>query len=276
MDPVDSNLFDIPDYEHTQDEEFQPLPPPASPGGEDEEEPEGKNSSQTKDSSTTTRKGVKRPMPKLDAQRLISERGLPALRKTFDNVKFKGKGHEAADLKMLIKNMEHWAHRLFPKLQFEDFVERVECLGNKKEVQTCLKRIRLDLPILHDDFPGNEGTWGDDGSNGLNTATEEIDIFSENQNAREGIISSQSATLTEEQQQRIERNKQMALERRQAKLQLNSQLPEEKEPPAAQPNEECDDIPAQEKEDPTAVEAEGFPFQAAEDVMQCGLKEDDK
>ncbi|XP_015279565.1 PREDICTED: TIMELESS-interacting protein [Gekko japonicus] len=279
IDPVDGNLFDIPDYEHTQDEEFQPLPPPASPGGEDEKdlehgEPEGKNSSQTKDSSMTTRKGVKRPMPKLDAQRLISERGLPALRSMFDNVKFKGKGHEAADLKMLIKNMEHWAHRLFPKLQFEDFVERVECLGNKKEVQTCLKRIRLDLPILHEDFPGNEGDDG--GSNGLNTATEEVDIFSEHQNAREEVVSSPTATLTEEQQQRIERNKRMALERRQAKLQLNSQSPKENELPVVQPNEDCDDVPTQEQEDLTAVEAEGLPFQATENEMQGGHEEDDK
>lgn len=37
MDPEEGNLFDIPDYEHIQDEEFQPLPPPSSPGGEDEE-----------------------------------------------------------------------------------------------------------------------------------------------------------------------------------------------------------------------------------------------
>nr|XP_035114857.1 TIMELESS-interacting protein isoform X2 [Callithrix jacchus] len=59
---------------------------------------------------------------------------------------------KAEDLKTLIRHMEHWAHRLFPKLQFEDFIDRVEYLGSKKEVQTCLKRIRLDLPILHEDF----------------------------------------------------------------------------------------------------------------------------
>lgn len=38
-------------------------------------------------------------------------------------------------MKTLIRHMEHWAHRLFPKLQFEDFIDRVEYLGNKKEVQ---------------------------------------------------------------------------------------------------------------------------------------------
>ncbi|XP_048338051.1 TIMELESS-interacting protein [Sphaerodactylus townsendi] len=262
MDPEEGNLFDIPDYEHIQDEEFQPLPPPVSPGRDNEEEPVG---NEPKDPSGIPRKGVRRPAPKLDAQRLISERGLPALRDMFDDVKFKGKGHEAADLKMLLRHLEHWAHRLFPKLQFEDFVERVERLGSKKEVQTCLKRIRLDLPILHGDFTGNEG---DDGErNGLNAATEELDIFSENQNAREEMVASPSAALTEEQWQRIERNKQIALERRQAKLQLNSQS-QENELPASQPKEEYDD--------PAVIEAKDSSFKASENEIQCGWEEDNE
>ncbi|KGL86665.1 TIMELESS-interacting protein, partial [Charadrius vociferus] len=223
IDPLENNLFDLPDYENTEDETFPPLPPPASPGRDDVEwaqangEPDGNQQSQTKDSAVAPRKAVKRPMPKLDAQRLISERGLPALRHVFDNVKFKGKGHEAEDLKTLIRHMEHWAHRLFPKLQFEDFIDRVESLGNKKEVQTCLKRIRLDLPILHEDFASNEDGGGE--SNGLDTASEDVRSCSEN--AELGSLS--GTTLTEEQQQRIRKNRQLALERRQAKMQCNSQ-----------------------------------------------------
>ncbi|KAM6308567.1 TIMELESS-interacting protein [Aegotheles albertisi] len=224
VDPLENNLFDLPDYENTEDETFPPLPPPTSPGGDDTEwaqadrEPEGNQQSQAKDSAVAPRKAVKRPMPKLDAQRLISERGLPALRHLFDNVKFKGKGHEAEDLKTLIRHMEHWAHRLFPKLQFEDFIERVESLGNKKEVQTCLKRIRLDLPILHEDFATNEDGAGE--RNGLDAATEDLRSYSGN---AEELNPVSSTTLTEEQQQRIKKNRQLALERRQAKLQCNSQ-----------------------------------------------------
>ncbi|NWH54143.1 TIPIN protein, partial [Fregata magnificens] len=209
IDPLENNLFDLPDYENTEDETFPPLPPPASPGRDDAEwaqaNGDGNQQSQTKDSAVATQKAVKRPMPKLDAQRLISERGLPALRHMFDNVKFKGKGHEAEDLKTLIRHMEHWAHRLFPKLQFEDFIDRVESLGNKKEVQTCLKRIRLDLPILHEDFASNEDVRSCSGNG-------------------EGLNSLSGTTLTEEQQQRIKKNRQLALERRQAKMQCNSQL----------------------------------------------------
>ncbi|NXF46401.1 TIPIN protein, partial [Oceanites oceanicus] len=225
IDPLENNLFDLPDYENTEDETFPPLPPPASPGRDDVEwaqangvEPDGNQESQTKDSAVATRKAVKRPMPKLDAQRLISERGLPALRHMFDDVKFKGKGHEAEDLKTLIRHMEHWAHRLFPKLQFEDFIDRVESLGNKKEVQTCLKRIRLDLPILHEDFTSNEDGGGE--SNGLDTAAEDVHSCSGN---AEELNSVSGTTLTEEQQQRIKKNRQLALERRQAKMQCNSQ-----------------------------------------------------
>ncbi|NXY70877.1 TIPIN protein, partial [Glareola pratincola] len=224
IDPLENNLFDLPDYENTEDETFPPLPPPASPGRDDVEwaqangEPDGNQQSQTKDSAVSSRKAVKRPMPKLDAQRLISERGLPALRHVFDNVTFKGKGHEAEDLKTLIRHMEHWAHRLFPKLQFEDFIDRVESLGNKKEVQTCLKRIRLDLPILHEDFASNEDGGGE--SNGLDTATEDVRSCSGN---AEELSSLSGTTLTEEQQQRIKKNRQLALERRQAKMQCNSQ-----------------------------------------------------
>ncbi|NXG94579.1 TIPIN protein, partial [Stercorarius parasiticus] len=224
IDPLENNLFDLPDYENTEDETFPPLPPPASPGRDDVEwaqangEPDGNQQSQPKDPAVAPQKAVKRPMPKLDAQRLISERGLPALRHMFDNVKFKGKGHEAEDLKTLIRHMEHWAHRLFPKLQFEDFIDRVESLGNKKEVQTCLKRIRLDLPILHEDFASNEDGGGE--NNGLDTATEDVHSCS---GSAEQLDSLSGTTLTEEQQQRIKKNRQLALERRQAKMQCNSQ-----------------------------------------------------
>ncbi|NXK09445.1 TIPIN protein, partial [Herpetotheres cachinnans] len=286
IDPLENNLFDLPDYENTEDETFPPLPPPASPGRDDVEwaqanavcyffllEPDGNQQSQTKDSAVATRKAVKRPMPKLDAQRLISERGLPALRHMFDNVKFKGKGHEAEDLKTLIRHMEHWAHRLFPKLRFEDFIDRVESLGNKKEVQTCLKRIRLDLPILHEDFAGNEDGGGE--SNGLDAATE--DVPSRPGNA-EQLNSLSGTTLTEKQQQRIMKNRQLALERRQAKMQCNSQsqhselstsyLAEEVNTPVAQD-------PADLTEDTQVTTTEGVVTEAEDgDIeLECATEE---
>ena len=117
--------------------------------------------------------------------------------------------------------MEHWAHRLFPKLQFEDFIDRVEYLGNRKEVQTCLKRIWLDLPIVHEDFVSNNDEVEE--NNGHDVTATELDPFLTNSYGSVEFASESSRSLTEEQQQKIERNKQLALERRQAKLLSNSQ-----------------------------------------------------
>ena len=38
-------------------------------------------------------------------------------------------------MKLLINNYEEWANRLFPRLAFDDFIERAEKLGAKKEVK---------------------------------------------------------------------------------------------------------------------------------------------
>ncbi|KAM5241933.1 TIMELESS-interacting protein isoform 1-T5 [Hipposideros larvatus] len=221
LEPQENGLSDLPDDENVDETFPNPFPPPASPerDGEGAEPDEGREVLVP----VPPKRTVKRNIPKLDAQRLISERGLPALRHVFDNAKFKGKGHEAEDLKTLIRHMEHWAHRLFPKLQFEAFIDRVEYLGNKKEVQTCLKRIRLDLPILHEDYISNNDEVGENNDHDI-TATE-LDPFLTNSPESEKFASESSGSLTEEQQRRIERNKQLALERRQAKLLSNSQSP---------------------------------------------------
>nr|Q6DBR4.1 RecName: Full=TIMELESS-interacting protein [Danio rerio]AAH78398.1 Timeless interacting protein [Danio rerio]AAI63996.1 Tipin protein [Danio rerio] len=218
IDPLENGLFDIPDYEQIEDETFPPLPPPLSPGraeleddlfGNAEGEEEGEVS-KLAEVPVAKRRTVKRPRPKLDANRLISEKGLPALRTLFEDVKFKGKGHETENLKLLMLKMENWAHRLYPKMQFEEFIDKVENLGGKKEVQTCLKRIRLDMPITHEDYVAEEA---------------EIQVPEESVPSGDGgfpedpfIHSTPApASLTEEQQQRIELNKRLALERRLAK-----------------------------------------------------------
>ncbi len=33
--------------------------------------------------------------------------------------------------------LEHWAHRLFPPMPFDEFIERLEKLGSKREVQVA-------------------------------------------------------------------------------------------------------------------------------------------
>ncbi|XP_078097280.1 TIMELESS-interacting protein [Mustelus asterias] len=216
----ENGLFDIPDYDRLEDEIFPPLPPPLSPGQVQDGEAFGAGEEEGRQELVVVRKTVKRPRPKLDAQRLTSDRGLPALRNLFDKVRFKGKGCESEDLKTLLRHMEHWAHRLYPKLQFEDFIDKVEALGGKKEVQACLKKIRLDIPITHEDFISNEVVDNEDGvqTDNLETSFNSLP----DQPAAESTPS--SIVLSAEQQFRIERNKQLALQRR-AKLQSANQMP---------------------------------------------------
>ncbi|XP_068128540.1 TIMELESS-interacting protein [Hyperolius riggenbachi] len=227
IDPLENDLFDIPDYEHTDDENFPPLPPPRSPGAVDEDGNDLENGddwtrnmgqSQPEEAPKPVRRVVKRPQPKLDAQRLTSQRGLPALRHLFEDTKFKGKGHEAEDLKVLLRKMENWAHRLYPKLQFEDFLNRLETLGNKKEVQTCLKKIRMDMPIVHEDFVNEE----------VVVQMEDNHFDSEDFPAPPELSPpsySQPITteLSEEARQRIEKNRLLALEKRMQKMQAQAE-----------------------------------------------------
>lgn len=129
---------------------------------------------------------------------------------------------QARDLQIIMRYLEHWAHRLFPKMPFDEVLERIEKLGTKNEVkvrlsglnnilfttaemqfvytftmgdrneticatcmlhasmhvimqiikflmflwmishlkfvllQTCIKRMRLDMPILNDEFVGDD------------------------------------------------------------------------------------------------------------------------
>ena len=88
-------------------------------------------------------------------KRLCGERGLKCLLEMFEKFKSKGDGHEVGlenfnwihwnfwnnlilkyrDLDIILSKYEFWAHRLFPKMKFCDIVERLEKLGEKREVK---------------------------------------------------------------------------------------------------------------------------------------------
>lgn len=82
---------------------------------------------------------------RLNVERLKSDRGVHTIEKYFNGIKFRGKGYERDDLNMVMKKMEHWAHRCYPAYTFDDFIAQVEKLGRKKEMQTHMYRYRHGL-----------------------------------------------------------------------------------------------------------------------------------
>lgn len=82
---------------------------------------------------------------RLNVERLKSDRGVHTIENYFNGIKFRGKGYEREDLNMVMKKMEHWAHRCYPAYTFDDFIAQVEKLGRKKEMQTHMYRYRHGL-----------------------------------------------------------------------------------------------------------------------------------
>lgn len=256
MESVNLDMEDIFEEEAADDDFPTAGPLPDLPeedgvdGGGDQDEDNADVMAKLKDlSKGAAKKVVRKPMPKLDSQRLTGERGIPILPKVFEKVQFKGKGHEGEDLRILMRYLEHWAHRLFPMMPFDEVLERIEKLGTKKEVQTCIKKMRLDMPLLNDEFvqQSDDEAAGSDGEkqqqNGKNVTEEEWDELIQEEEQRStppstplvSQLKSQlskplqdlssplyTATpltggLTPEQRERIERNKQIALQKKMEK-----------------------------------------------------------
>ncbi|XP_072031506.1 uncharacterized protein [Amphiura filiformis] len=161
----------------------------------------------------------RKPIPKLDPVRLTSDRGLPTILNHFEKIKFKGKGHEVSDLNTLMMTMEHWGNRLFPKMTFDEIIERIEKLGRKKPVQVCLRKIRMDMPLLDEDFVEREED--DDVIRGETEETNEDEQLPDLPNATTtpGNVSYGTLDITDDQKQRMEENKRKAMEKRAARMQ---------------------------------------------------------
>lgn len=192
---------------------------------------------------------VRNPIPKLNTERLKDPNGIHTIEKYFEGFKFYGKGHEKKDLDRIMKRLEHWSYRLFPKYHFDDFLTRVEQLGAKKDLQVFIKRYRLDMLtsddnndlIIHDNSDNEEDQQEsvplDDfdlliteqiekqkqnkASVPAAPSTSNEDAFDEllmqSDNVRNSQIQDTSTArdkLSEEVKEKIERNKQLALQRR--------------------------------------------------------------
>ncbi|KAG9694359.1 Swi3-domain-containing protein, partial [Aureobasidium melanogenum] len=78
----------------------------------------------------------RKPVAKLDEERLLSQQGIPKLRKIAkDRIRINGKGHEFSDMARLLNTYQLWLDDLFPKAKFMDGVSMIEKLGHKKRMQ---------------------------------------------------------------------------------------------------------------------------------------------
>ncbi|GHJ87277.1 hypothetical protein NliqN6_3679 [Naganishia liquefaciens] len=92
----------------------------------------------------------KRTRPKLDVERLLGDRGFPALIKDAKRLRLRGKGHEAKDLAHLLSMYQMWTHQMFPRMAFTETVARVETLCHMKVVKSALSGYREKDKELRD------------------------------------------------------------------------------------------------------------------------------
>lgn len=92
------------------------------------------------DEEVSVTKKVRVPRVKLDQERLLSQKGIPALRRRARDLRLKGKGHEWGDASRLLSFYQEWLDDLFPKAKFLDALAMVEKAGHNKMMQ----KMRVD------------------------------------------------------------------------------------------------------------------------------------
>ncbi|KAI1296145.1 replication fork protection component Swi3-domain-containing protein [Xylaria venustula] len=122
---------------------------PFAESGDDAAQKKGASDTQSKkrkdasglgiDEAVSVTKKPRVPRVKLDETRLLSDNGIPKLRRKARDLKFKGKGHEFSDAARLLSFYQLWLDDLFPKAKFTDALSMVEKAGHKNLLR--LKRI---------------------------------------------------------------------------------------------------------------------------------------
>ncbi|KAF8580872.1 Swi3-domain-containing protein [Ramaria rubella] len=137
---------------------------------------DGSSSVQNQDEKNEGKKTkMKRVMPKLDEERLLGHDGFPRLIKEHKSFKVTGKGHEAADLERLFRIYHAWTHKMYPKFQFRDTVDRVEKLCRSR-------RMAVNLKVWRDEVHGITAEVG-----------HEVTLDSENEDPNGNIQPAQEA-----------------------------------------------------------------------------------
>lgn len=79
---------------------------------------------------------TRRKYAKLDESKFLEFEGIPKLRKHIvPRLRLKGKGHERRDLTKLLGTYQLWAHNLFPKANFDDFIYLAKRAGSTRSMR---------------------------------------------------------------------------------------------------------------------------------------------
>ena len=220
-----------------------------------EEQRAGDQSNLDMTSATTDgkkRRIIKNPQPKLNPERLMGDKGIQTVEDYFKDWESKGKGKEFDDLDVVMKKLEHWAHRLYPKLPFDNVIDVIaNRLGKKKTVQTHVKKIRLGMDTVPVRIGGGEDVVSEaEDEVARYGGDEEPDVFEELVKQAGGssanlppVTNTQSGSasgLTEEQKEKMRQNKEMAAMRRREKQEREQRQAEEELRLAALDREEED------------------------------------
>jgi len=210
---------------------------------------------------------IRNPQPKLNPERLMGPRGVQTIEDLFGDWESKGKGKEFDDLEVVMKRMEHWAHRLYPKLPFDSVLDVVaNRLGKKKAIQTHVKKIRLGMVTETVHVGGGEVREEEDEREVERYGEEEQpDVFGELLRRAGGEDVplppvqrvGQTGGLTEEQRERIRRNKELAAQKKKEKQEREQREAEEelrKQQEMGSDLEDLDEIEREMMSAPSAAE----------------------
>lgn len=185
----------------------------------------------------------------LNTERLKGPKGIHTIEQYFAGFEYKGKGKEKEDLSRVMKRLEHWAHRLFPKYDFDDSLQRIEQLGVKRDLKVFVHKYRMDM--MDNDFVRNVE---DDEDNALaeketDEPTNQVDdpfddlvaghqfdepMFLDHQPPVVQAPPRPAPVLDSETLARMEKNRQLALEKRRASAIRNESTTVDQQPPVVQ------------------------------------------
>lgn len=134
--PTRDDLDDLFNYDHTLNDPFRDVDN-ADAAATHERARDTTTNDLGIDAELKIRK-PRRPIAKLDETRLLSEKGIPKLRRiTKERLRFRGKGHEFADVQRLLNTYQLWLDDLFPKAKFADGLALVERVGHRRGVKVA-------------------------------------------------------------------------------------------------------------------------------------------